>query len=108
MSDRLADLPPKPDSTPSPQEAAVLNKYFSNDGSNADPSKQGAGVPSPSTSKMSGWKTAAAGTVLFLLLANQYIDALFCKIPYCGNQIALLVLKAVLFFIALFLIIKFM
>lgn len=104
MSDKLTDLPTKQDAV-SPQEAAVLDKYFSGgaDGGSAKPQGGGGGHQ-----KTAGWKVAAAGTALFLLLANQYIDAIFCKIPYCGNQLAALAIKAIIFFVVLFLLMRYM
>ncbi len=104
MSDKLTDLPTKQDAV-SPQEAAVLDKYFSGGGDGGNSKAQGGGGHSKGAS---GWKIAAAGTALFLLLANQYIDAIFCKIPYCGNQLAALAIKAIIFFVVLFLMMRYM
>ena len=90
--DKLADLPPK-QSPSTPAEDAVMNQFFG-------PSDE----PSKSTSKFSRieWKLLGATALLFVLLANPWVDKLLCKVPYCGeSQISSLATKTVLFVIIL-------
>jgi len=95
--DQLADLPPA-QSPPTPQENAVMNQFF--------------GPPQPtSTSKFSRieWKLLGAIVVLFVILANPWIDMALCKIPYCGgSDISSLATKTVLFAIVLALLFMFL
>ena len=91
--DKLDDLPTG-DAPHSPQEAAVMKKYFDADEEDDAPAK--------STGKTWGatFKFAGIATVLFALLANPWIDMGLCYVPYCGgNAIGLLVLKMLIFMV---------
>ena len=81
--DSLATLPPGETAT-TPQEEQVMNKYFGQVGT---PVKKG-----PSSVKL-----LAYVLVLFILLANPYLDQLLCKVPYCSNPMMTLAAKTILF-----------
>ena len=83
--EKLSDLPPKADTKSTPQERDVIEKYF--DSKSDDSSKSG-----------SSWKLVAYTSLLFLALANPWLDGLFKMLPYCGeSQIAVLFIKLILF-----------
>ncbi len=87
--DKLTDLPPKQSSS-TPAEDAVMNQFF--------------GPPTESTSRFGRieWKLLGATALLFVLLANPWIDLILCKVPYCGgSQMTSLATKTVLFVIIL-------
>jgi hypothetical protein len=89
----LTSLPPKEDTTLSPQEATAFNRYFG-----SGPS--GAASPQERRGWKSDIKAAVVFTGLFLVLANPWIDKLLCNLPYCGgNAIFLLLAKAVIFLV---------
>lgn len=109
--DKLSDLPPKNDTVKTPEETAVMDQFFPGGGvaaSNAPPSHQpDAGEPpqpqqlykstDPSSSRLN-WKLIGFSAVLFISLANPWIDKLLCNIPYCGgNTMTLLGIKVLLF-----------
>ena len=86
--DRLSDLPPKEDTELTPQENEVMKNMFGGTGS----------------TKKKGWmetlKLAGLSAVLFVVLANPWIDMLFSKLPYCGeNVMSTLIVKTLLFLI---------
>ena len=93
--DKLSDLPVA-DTEPTPQETQVMEKYFGDsDGENAE---------KESPKKVLGWgatiKLAGLGALLFLALANSWVDMIFDKIPYCGeNALTILGVKALVFMI---------
>jgi hypothetical protein len=87
--DKLSDLPPKEDTELTPQEDEVMKNVF--------------GGGSTSTKKK-GWmetlKLAGLSTLLFVALANPWIDVIFSKLPYCGESAtSTLMVKALLFLI---------
>ena len=87
--DRLTDLPPKEDTELTPQEDEVMKNMFG--GSGGTPKKRG---------WMETLKLAAVSALLFLALANPWIDIIFSKLPYCGeSSISVLAVKTLLFFI---------
>ncbi len=89
--DKLSDLPPK-QSSPTPQENDVMNQMF------------GPAEPRTPASKFSRveWKLLGATTLLFVFLANPWIDQILCKVPYCGgSSISSLITRTVLFVIIL-------
>ena len=91
--EKLSDLPPANDAEMSPQESDVMKKYFGGNGSNVD-----------AKNKTPGWmdtiKLAFYAAILFVILANPWIDTLLCMVPYCGdNMIMLLAFKTLLFMI---------
>jgi hypothetical protein len=93
--EKLSDLPPKDDAEMSPQESDVMQKYF--DASTGGGSKPGA---SGKTGWMDTIKLALYATVLFLILANPWIDSVMCMVPYCGESaLTLTAVKALLFLI---------
>ena len=72
--DNLSELPPG-QSKSTPQEEAVMDQFF------------GPAEMEP-TSKFSRieWKLLGATVVLFIALANPWIDQILCKVPYCGGS----------------------
>lgn len=94
--DKLSDLPVA-DTEPTPQETQVMEKYFG-DGTDSENSEK------ETPKKVLGWgatiKLAGLGAILFLLLANSWVDMIFDKIPYCGeNALTVLGVKALVFMI---------
>jgi len=89
--DKLSDLPPKDGAEMSPQESDVMKKYFDADEPQGKKAKAG---------WMDSIKVAFYASVLFLALANPWVDTLLCSIPYCGdNALTLLAFKVLLFLI---------
>jgi len=89
--DHLDELPPA-ERRSTPQEDAVLDELFGPPGI------------SGSSSRFSRieWKLLGATVVLFVVLANPWIDKILCNIPYCGgNQVSSLLTKTVIFAIIL-------
>ncbi len=111
--DRLSDLPIN--NTPlSPQEQQVMHQYFgpSPQGSQGPPQglqgppkaqpehfSQKGSAPASSSGNLN-WKLIGSVSLLFVMLANPWIDMALCKIPYCGDRaILLLAIKLVIFVI---------
>lgn len=112
--ENLATLPPKNDTIKTPEEEAIMKQLFPNPpqphpvqpsppsstGShpsmgNASPSGNNSSSKPPSTIK---WKLVGVTILLFILLANPWVDALFTKVPYCGEGgMTVLGVKALLF-----------
>lgn len=62
----------------------VMKKYF--------------GEPAPIKPNKSTIKVLGYALLLFILLANPWVDTLFCKLPYCGvNNISVFGTKCLLF-----------
>ena len=119
--DKLSDIPSKNDTVKTPEEEAVMNQFFSigstipqtqgyssqhpQDFSSGARSQamvagQPSGCPPQCRSSKLNWKFISLSAILFVLLANPWIDQIFCKIPYCGsNVISLLGIKVLLFLI---------
>ena len=115
--DRLSDIPPNENTVKTSEETELINQFFPGGappGSGGfPPQKSGGGPPleGPPPDKMLGvnspttlppsrlnWKLIGLSAILFVSLANPWIDSMFCKIPYCGdNAVALLGVKALLF-----------
>ena len=93
--DKLADLPPV-ETQLSDQENRVLKTYF--DGSNAGGSSGDSSKPT----WMQTLKLALYTTVLFLALCNPITDAVFCRLPYCGEGVVSLLAVKTLLFMTLF------
>ena len=91
--DKLSDLPPKNDTIKTPEETALLSQFFgaSSPGEDVNRSQQG------SLKSRLNWKMIGIATLSFVLLANPWIDKIFCKIPHCGSPAAILGIKTVLF-----------
>ena len=89
--DEFANLPAKNDTVKTPEEQAIMNQLF--------PSED---KPQQKPKSKLNWKVLGYSSILFLLLANPWIDKLLCKIPYCGeNAIMVLSLKLFLFLLVL-------
>ncbi len=73
--DKLDQLPPKADTVITPEESEVINQFFGQ--SSETPLQKANGVD---------WKLIGYSIVLFVLLANPWIDQILCKIPYCSNN----------------------
>jgi len=105
--DKLSDLPVKNDTVKTPEEAAVMNQFFPGGQTGAHGPPPGAMMPGgqgpppqaqPAQKSRLNWKLIGLSAVLFVALANPWIDAMFYKIPYCGtNAAALLGIKVLLF-----------
>nr|QBK86585.1 MAG: uncharacterized protein LCMAC102_03800 [Marseillevirus LCMAC102] len=87
--DKLDQLPPKDNTVITPEESEVINQFF--------------GQSSESLPKTGGvdWKLIGYSTILFILLANPWIDQILCKIPYCNNAMYSFGMKLVIFAIVL-------
>lgn len=116
--DSLSALPPKNDTLKTPEEEAVLGQLFPPSyGGNPPQNQQMMNVqpqnpqqqpnqmiqPPPQPQKnippgKMNWKLIGISTMLFLILANPWIDKLLCKIPYCEEgSMSLIGIKALLF-----------
>lgn len=97
--EKLADLPPTEETEMTPKEEEVMNKFFG-----SKPSK------SSSSSTSMGWrdltKITVYAAILFVALANPWVDNLLCSIPYgCGDNVLLLLGAKALIFMLLFVVI---
>jgi len=97
--ENLADIPTKDDVPLSERESTLLNEYFGesngNDRSNGAMSWSGA------------LKTSGYGVLLFAVLSNPWINAIFYKIPYMANNpILVFCVKLFIFAFAMLLIVK--
>lgn len=95
--DDLDTLPLKDDTDVSQEEKNVMNKYFNKNNS----SKK-------SIFTKQSFFLAASCTLLFAFLGNTWVDGVICKLPYCGNPIATLGIKSLIFFVVFFVILKFL
>lgn len=96
--DKLADLPPA-ETQLSEQENDVLKKYF--DG--------GTPEDAPKATWMQTFKLALYASILFLALCNPITDAVFCRLPYCGEGVVtVLGIKTFVFMICFVAIYKFL
>lgn len=93
--DSLEQLPiPKTQLTPN--EESIINNYF--EGSETSSSNSGG-----KWSKiMKILKTSIALLVLFIIIANPWVDAILCKVPYCSGSGASFGLKSFLYLIGVF------
>ena len=93
--DKLAELPPQNETVKTPEEEQIMNQFFAGVGQDTvHPQKE-----SGSFLSRINWKHIGIATLLFAALANPWIDQLFCKVPYCGdNKFSLLGIKTVVFF----------
>ena len=89
--DKLSELPPK-QSILTQQENDVMDEMF---GPAAAPAEAGGRFANIK------WKLLGATTLLFVVLANPWIDSLICKVPYCESPMFALAIKVVLFFVIL-------
>jgi hypothetical protein len=118
--DKLSELPVKNDTVQTSEESELINKLFPqskehNASSAGNPITKPPGEvkvePKSETSYKNSfvnragkinWKLIGLTSLLFVALANPWIDSLFCKLPYCGdNVIYLLILKVLIFFIVM-------
>jgi hypothetical protein len=102
--EKVANLPTKKINI-SPHEKEVMNKYF---GESSPPSEEGGGDDDvPSKGSTIKWKLVGYTALVFLLLANPWIDTIFCLVPYCGNSLSMFAIKTLLFCIAFVIISKY-
>lgn len=87
MSDELINLPESKEDI-SPQEKEIINSLFGN------PSAHPEYVKPPFN-----WKLIGCTTILFVALANPWIDELMSKMPYCDNPIIIFGIKVILFLV---------
>ena len=103
--DKLSDLPPA-ETQLTPEENQIMEKYFTPDseGENQSTKKKA------SLGWMATIKLAGAAALLFLALANPFVDALLSKMPFgCGdNTIATLGVKALLYMILFILLLRYL
>lgn len=102
--ENLATLPPKNDTIKTPEEEAIMKQLFPNP---PPPSPQANSPPQPTTSGSSSsskppstikWKLVGVVILLFVILANPWVDKLFTKVPYCGEGgMTVLGIKTLLF-----------
>lgn len=85
--DRLSDLP-EGKSSITDKENQILTQYF--------------GESQPLPKQKSGFKLVLYTTILFALLANPWIDNLFCKLPYCGTSDTTVFVTKIALFVLLF------
>lgn len=90
--EKLDDLPTKENAQPSPEQHALMDKFFGE-----APEEKGF------MEKMQ-LKKVFAFVIAFGLLANPWVDGLLSKIPYLSNGVAVFGVKMVIFFIAALLI----
>jgi len=90
MGDDLGSLPEGATDI-SPQEKEVISSLF------------GSGPAGGAMHSAGGmnWKLIGGATMLFVVLANPWIDAMLCKIPKCGNPMIVFGIKAVLFVVVM-------
>ena len=125
--ERLADIPLKNDTVKTPEEQAIMNQLFPNssqpDTSNpkfspqhdspnggsqpnqhlqTSPSNKNPNVPNSPPARVN-WKLLGIAIVLFIMLANPWIDGIFSKIPYCEGGASMIGIKSILFGILLLL-----
>ena len=115
--DKLSDLPPNQGVKKTPEEIQILNQFFHEQqkGIQQPPVSTATDIssaPSPSTggetnsqgitSKITNidWKVIGITSLIFALLANPWVDDIFCKMPYCGeNALSLFGMKIIIFMI---------
>lgn len=86
--DDLSTLPVNNKTVLSPQEQQVIDLYF----------------PKDESGSCDNLKVVGYGALLFMVLANPLSEGLLEKIPFCnGNQLCLMVVKVLIFVVALFL-----
>lgn len=118
--DNLDNLPLKEDTNPSSHEEEVMGRFFSQGpqqrgppgGSHGGPPRgppQGGvnpGVSNDPEPDGLNWKIVGYTTVLFLALANPWIDTILCKVPYCGDNAFMLLAMKTLAFALLYVIVS--
>lgn len=95
--DSLEQLP-IPEGEISQNEERIVNKYFGDD----NRSGNGGGSPPPKAeSKSMGFAKALKITgilaFIFIIVANPWVDGIFCKIPYCGSKVGSLAVKTLIY-----------
>lgn len=93
--DRLSELPIKNDTVRTPDEDAVMKRFFpGGKGGHTINSNLQSKSNKTSDSKL---KIIAYASILFIILANPWVDKILCKIPYCENMFISTSIKVVLF-----------
>jgi len=97
--EKLEDLPVRDNAEMSPEENKLMETYFGASGS--------------STEKSHTWsdsaKTTGYAVVLFVALANPWIDSLLSRLPYVGDSsLNIFVTKSVAFMFIFFILYKFL
>jgi hypothetical protein len=109
--DNLDNLPLKEDTNPNSHEEEVMGKFFTPPGQRPSPSRGSSnghsrGPPQNTAPERAvapepegiNWKLIGYTTLLFVALANPWLDTLLCKVPYCGdNAFTLLGMKVLAF-----------
>jgi len=89
--DDLTTLPLNDDAVVSPQETEVIERFFPNS------------ETSPSSDGSSNLTLIGYATLLFIALANPFVDNLLEKIPWFnGSHVSVIAVKTLIFVIILF------
>jgi len=101
--DRLSDLPVSRGGRVTPKEKELVEKYLDPQGAGSSSGAQSSG-PGRNSSQPRTWMETIKGvciaTVVFLALANPWIDKLMVLIPYIGQSpLYILLFKALLFMV---------
>ena len=106
--DKLTDLPVKSDTVKTKDESEIMDQLFPrgarSEGSSAPRAGEAPAADSTQASMRSklNLKMIGLASLLFVALANPWIDNLFCKLPYCGdNALAVMGVKVLIFIIVL-------
>ena len=92
--DDITQLPLKKGVQLTPQEDEVMRQFF--------PTNQNQ-VPLQGAQKANlNWKLIGSTALLFVVLANPWIDMAICKIPYCGDNVLLLLLLKLMLFVIIY------
>jgi hypothetical protein len=98
--DSLNDLPVNDSIQLSQQEKATIEELFPQSEELVAAAEQSRG----SSKRRLNIKGVLYFTVLFLLLANPWVDDIFCKIPKCANSATVFAVKTVIFLLGVVLI----
>ena len=106
--DKLSELPVKNDTVKTEEESEIIKQFFQPEQTVSPPTNS---PPTKSQSFLTSfiskinWKVVGIATLFFVILANPWIDKIFCKLPYCGeNAASLLGIKTLIFFMVLIII----
>lgn len=104
--DSLEQLP-LPEGEISQNEERIVNKYFGED-NNRSAASGGSPPPTKSVGFTKALKITGILAVIFVIIANPWIDGIFCKIPYCGSKAGSLAVKTLIYAMIVFFALYFM
>ena len=90
--DDVDDLPTSSRDENTPQELAILQKYFAKQGGTQNSSSE------------FGIKESIYATILFIVLANPAVDHILDFIPHTGSPLIKAGIKAMIYFVLVYLI----